>query len=369
MKRTTATLAMALAALAVAARTAEAGTQARDEAVAADVAFLEKYMPEKDRAIVDRDYLRRNAALAREAYESAPWRGTVPDEIYREYILPYSSIAEYPDDWRPLFCEKFPPLVKGCKTTGEAAKIVNSRILGMLDVRYDTRRDKPDQSPFHSMRIHMASCTGLAILQIDALRACGIPARFTGCCWTPIPGNHSWVEYYDEGTWHFCGDLEEGKLVEPDRSWFTPYAGQADPSSPRTRIYAARWSPTGTWFWGTWTGKNAPTTIPADDVTASYARFREGLPESRVSFAAYGPDGRRVPVRLRLANPWSGKILAEGETYGETHDANDHFTVSLPERTVARVLMSGRGGGWREAGFVEFDGKPKFFRIDERGAK
>ena len=175
----------------------------RDTAERDDYAFLVEHMPEKDRGKVGEEYLRENVRLAREALAAAPWRDTIPENVFREYILPYSSINEDADDWRAPFREKFWPLVKDCRTTGEAVKIINANIGRTLGVYYSTRRDKPDQSPFHSMRIGMASCTGLAILQIDAFRSCGIPARFTGCNWTTMPGNHSWTEYYDNGAWHF----------------------------------------------------------------------------------------------------------------------------------------------------------------------
>jgi len=322
-----------------------------------DYAFLVRHMPAKDRGAVSEDYLRRNVALAQEARRTAPWRDTISDEVFREYVLPYSSIGEEVDDWRPLFREKFWPLVKDCKTTGEAVQIINSKIWKILGVRYNTKRDKPDQSPFHSMRIHMASCTGLAILEIDVYRACGIPARFVGCNWTPIPGNHSWVEYYDNGKWHFFNDAEDDKLAPPDKSWFAPYAAQADGTSPRTRIYAARWSrgPAGTMFWPTWRSSADQTDVPADDVTASYARFRADLPQSRIAFVARDSKGTRVPVAFRLVAPGSGKVMAEGTTYGESHDMNDHFVVTLPERTMAIIEVKEAGGGYRAVGRTDFD--------------
>jgi len=328
-----------------------------------DYAFLVKHMPAKDRATVGEAYLRANVALAQEARKSAPWRDTIPDSIFREYVLPYSSIGEDVDDWRPLFRRKFWPLVKDCRTTGEAVQIINSKIWKTLGVRYDTRRDKPDQSPFHSMRIHMASCTGLAILQIDAFRACGIPARFVGCNWTTIPGNHSWVEYYDNGTWHFFNDAEDDKLAPPDNAWFTPYAAQADADSPRTRIYAARWSPSGSWFHLPWHTKDAPFSVPADDVTASYRRFRAALPQSRIAFVARGPDGRRIPLTFRLVAPGSGKTMAEGVTYDESHDMNDHFIITLPERTMAIIQAKQPDGTFRTIGRTTFEAKQKLVEL------
>ncbi len=330
-----------------------------------DYAFLVKYMPEKDRGVVSEAYLRQNVTLAQEALKTAPWRATIPTEIYREYILPYSSIGEEVDDWRPLFRKTFWPLVKSCATTGEAVSLINSKIWDTLNVHYNTKRDKPDQSPFHSMRIHMASCTGLAIIQVDVFRACGIPARFTGCNWTPIPGNHSWVEYYDNGTWHFFDDAVANKRLPPDVAWYRPYAAMADGSNPRTKIYAARWSPNkdNLRFWLTWRGGDCPSTIPAEEVTASYARYRAALPESRIAFVAHNAEGRRIPTTFRLIAPSSGKVMAEGTTFDETHDLNDHCIISLPEHTMAIIHVKEANGAFRPAGYTEFGKKQQLFDI------
>lgn len=331
-----------------------AETRERETGSEDDYAFLVNHMPAKDRRTVGEDYLRANVAFAREALREAPWCATVTKEIFREYILPYSSVGEDADDWRPLFRKRFLPLVKDCKTTGEAVQKINSEIGRTLGVHYSTKRDKPDQSPFHSMRIHMASCTGLAILQIDVYRACGIPARFVGCNWTPIPGNHSWVEYYDNGTWHFFNDPEDGKRAPPDAAWFVPYAAMADASNPRTRIYAARWSPGNAAFHLPWrrSGDSAP--IPADDVTASYRRFYGGLAKSRMTFVARTAAGTRIPTAFRLTAPGTGSVLAEGVTYGESHDMNDHFSVTLPERTKVRIEVKAADGSFHPAGEAEF---------------
>lgn len=349
---------MALAALSA----VGASTNDTDKA-SADYDFLVKYMPEKDRGKVSEEYLRTNVKLAREALEAAPWRDMVSDELFREYVLPYSSIGEDADEWRALFREKFWPLVKDCKTTGEAVGLINLKLGDILGVRYSTKRDKPDQSPFHSMRIGIASCTGLAILQIDACRACGIPVRFVGCNWTTIRGNHSWVEYYDDGAWHFYGDPVDGKPSKPDESWIIPYAAAADASSPRTRIYATRWSRSGTWFWQTWTGRDAPSDVPADDVTASYTRFLPDVPKSRVAFVSRDANGRRVPTAFRLVASGSGKVLAEGVTYDDTHDANDHFTVSLPEHTLALVQVKLGKRLFKSVGQVEFGNEIKLVEL------
>ncbi len=337
-----------------------------EDAKLSNYEFLVKYMPEKDKAAVSEEYLRKNVAFAELARREAPWRATITDEIFREYILPYSSIGEDVDDWRALFREKFWPMVKNCKTTGEAVQIINSKIWQTLNVRYSTKREKADQSPFHSMRIHIASCTGLAIIQIDVFRACGIPARFTGCNWTTIPGNHSWVEYYDNGKWHFFGDAQDDKLMPPDQAWFTGYASQADASEPRTRIYASRWSknPQGVRFWPTWRGGNAPSDINADDVTASYVKFRSQVPKSRVAFVARDSSKVRRPVDFRLVASGSGKVMAQGQTYDESHDMNDHFAVTLPESTLVRIEVKQKDGTFKSTGSVRFNAGQKLVELE-----
>jgi len=210
-------------------------------------------------------------ALAKAAVEKAPWKEQITEELFKEYILPDTVIDEEKDDWRPLFTKTFAPLVKDCKTPTEAVQKINSVIWDTLDVHYSTKRDKANQSPFHSMRIHMASCTGMTIIQVCAYRAVGIPARLVGCNWTTIPGNHSWPEFYDNG-WHFFGDGDPSPI---DDSWIAPFAAEANGSSPVTKIYASRATFNGLWFWRTWAWPQGPSNVPADDVTMSYRKYKK----------------------------------------------------------------------------------------------
>ena len=333
-----------------------------------DLDFLLAHQPAAHRGKADGDYLRENVALAREAWNAAPWKAILNEEIFREYVLPYTVIDEEVDRWRPLFRERFRPLVRGCRTVGDAAAILNANVLNMLDVRYDTRRDKANQSPLHSMRIHMASCTGLTILLVDAFRACGIPARLAGCNWTPISGNHSWLEYYDGTAWHFLGDPREDGTSPVDESWFAEYAAMADDSSHRTRVYATRWSPNAAnvRFWAAWCGSDAPSAVPADDVTAFYRRFRKSTSLARIAFVARGADGRRVSVPLRVVVSGSGKVVYEGRTFDESHDMNDHVVVEQPSKTKVAVQLRSATGDWRTAKLVEFTDSQGLCALDVR---
>ena len=247
---------------------ATAGFANGETSLERDVAFLLRYAPPQDLPL-DGEFVTNNCLLAEVARETAIEK--YPDEIYLDYVLPYSVIREEVCDWRSEFRERFSPLIAGCTNGYDAAVLLDRTIWDMIGVHYDTRRDKARQSPRHSMRIGMASCTGISIILIDACRALGIPARLTGCCWTTIPGNHSWVEIWSGGRWRV---LASGEKEREDNIWFLEYAAEADPSRPETRIYASRWSPSpeGTRFWLTWDFPHKVSDVPADDVTSKYLR-------------------------------------------------------------------------------------------------
>lgn len=283
-----------------------------------------------------------DAALAREARERAPW--TMPDEIFVNYVLPQTSVGEDADDWRPLFREKFLPLVESCKTPTEAAEKLNREIWDVLGVHYSPAREKPDQSPFHSMRIGKASCTGLSILLIDACRAVGVPARFVGCRWKNKRGNHSWVEIWDGGEWKHLGAGDGGNANE---AWFNADAAQAVPGDPRFAIYAARAEPTGTRFPILWRededGAPVLSDVPALDVTERYLAFAEktdGVPATRISVELRSAEGARLAAEIVLADAGTGEERARGVTRDDRFDLNDNLSFRLPPGEKFRVFFA-----------------------------
>ena len=202
------------------------------------------------------------------------WEGQYSEEAVREWVKPDRVLSEEADDWRGMFTPIFTEIVEGATNATEAVQRINSKIWDRLGVHYSTERDKALQSPFHSMRIHKASCTGMAVLQICAYRSVGIPARLVGCNWTTLPGNHSWVEFMDEkGEWHFFGDGDPSPI---DSCWIAPFAAEADSSRPDRRIYASRLTPNkdGTKFWRTWEWPGGVSEVNADDVTERYRKYR-----------------------------------------------------------------------------------------------
>ncbi len=289
--------------------------------------FLVAYMPEHDLKSLKTQFLVDNLTFAYTAWEDAPWKDAVPEEVFFNNVLPYANINERRDNWRKKFFEQFKPLVKEAKSPGEAAAILNQKVFPLLKVKYSTMRRRADQGPFETMDSGLASCTGLSVLLIDACRSIGVPARFAGTpLWSDKSGNHSWVEVWDDG-WHFTGAAEPSgdKL---DRVWFLGRASKAQRNHPFHAIYAVSYKKTPQPFPMVWAPES--NFVSAVNVTDRYTRAAEKLPEGwgRFMFEATVGQGNRccVPVKLKDNN---GKIVFQGKTNDERFDSNDHLTAKL----------------------------------------
>lgn len=256
-----------------------------------------------------------------------PWTGRADIEALRDdYIAPRTALTEPEVDWEPVLKPVAERLAEGAETPLSAAMAVNRGLFKATGVIYSTKRDRPDQDPLHSIRIGMASCSGLSIMLVDACRSIGIPARVVGCRWAAKPGNHTWVEVWD-GDWFPLGAIED---AAPDELWFLDDAARAVADDPRYAIYAVRNrpSPEGTTFYG-WGD------VPADNVTARYTSRRKASEAGvRVHIAAER-GGKRVEVPFTVGG-------RHYRTPGPQRDMNDYTTLVMPEGTVYTITVDGR---------------------------
>lgn len=242
-----------------------------------------------------------------------------PEELRREYLEPNTTLREDDVDWRPVLEPIARELTQGCTTNIEKAEAINKGLWDRINVHYNTKRDKANQDPLHSMRIGMASCSGLTILFIDACRSIGVPARAVGCFWSNKPGNHTWAEIWTGSDWYVM-DPHGGTL------WFMEDAALAT-DDPLHAVYAVRATPNAdrTIFpqWGVW----------ADVVNDRYARKApaEGL---RVHIAAQR-KGARVAVPFSI----NGVAYA---TPGPERDLNDFTVVTFPTNGTFSLEIGGR---------------------------
>ena len=211
--------------------------------------WLEKNMPAGDRGNLLPEIFVETLEYAARVRRETPCSMVVPDEIFRNAVLPYAHLDERRDPWRQLLFESFSDTARRAASIEDAVVTLNRQVFDHFDIRYHpTKRPHNHMSVAESIACGYASCTGLSILLACACRAVGIPARLAGTpLWVDGSGNHTWVEFWDHGRWRFIGAAEPG---DPERCWFNGIARLA--REPDHGIYAAWWEPTGQHFPLSW---------------------------------------------------------------------------------------------------------------------
>ena len=326
-----------------------------------DMAFLLKNMPEFDREGMDLELLKENVTYANIARSQYSWAKAVPEDVYLHEVLPYHVVDEVRDAWRKELYELFAPEVEGCTTMYEALCAVNANIPRLTGVDYNTKREKTNQSPRESMRQGMASCTGLAILLVDAYRAVGIPARFAGTAsWHDNRGNHSWTEVWLDGEWRVTEYYFPSQL---DHLWFMADAAKANGEDRTYAIYATRFAGGDDWFPMVWAGEeeaaaieDLPKWVGAENVTQhyidlaydQYTRHLEAGTHTFLSIAGYKERGKTEHSDDRVAmgvDIFRGtEQMGGGLTAGEHRDMNDFFSVLLPKNTEYELRYYNEAG-------------------------
>lgn len=236
--------------------------------------FLVLNMPERDLVSLKAGFLIKNVKFAYQTRRKTPWGSIIPKDVFLNDVLPYANVNERRDDWRQDFYQRFLARAVEKGSIEKAALDLNKYAFKAIGVIYDgEKRPKPDQSPYESMDAKYASCTGLSILLVDALRSVGIPARLVGVMlWREGGGNHTWVEVWD-GKWHYLGAQESEAY---DQAWFSDKAAEADVENYKNRIYAVSFLKTDVKFPAAW--DDEIDYIPAEDVTVSYKKTGTGAP-------------------------------------------------------------------------------------------
>lgn len=307
--------------------------------------FLVENMPDKDRQTLSEAFLTENLNLALKARSEFPWAKNVPVEIFYNDVLPYAVFDEPRDPWRADFYEKASKIVKdaNAKTATEAAQALNKEMFKLINVHYNTGRKRPNQSPRQSIELSKATCTGLAIILVDACRAVGVPARGVGTpVWTNERGNHTWAEVWD-GDWHFTG-ADEYDANGLDRGWFVGDAAQARVDSPRYSIYATSWKRDGLLFPMVWS-RGANSDVPAVNVTLRYAK-NKGVDQTgyyHVGIRLWDQKGgQRLRSKLCIFDG-ERRQCGVAETKAGTADLNDmpRFTLKEGAQGSFRFMVNG----------------------------
>ena len=178
--------------------------------------FLYAYMPLSDLADYDGKFFLDQVNAAFKARDYFSWGKTVPEEIFRHFVLVYRVNNENLDDARMVFFDELKDRISGM-SMGDAVLEVNHWCHERVTYR---GTDGRTSSPLALIRTSWGRCGEESTFTTAVLRAVGIPARQ---CYTPrwahTDDNHAWVEVWVDGKWHYIGACEPEP--ELDMAWFT----------------------------------------------------------------------------------------------------------------------------------------------------
>lgn len=177
--------------------------------------FLLAYAPLNDLADQSGEYFLEMTRYALKARNETPWGKTVPDDIFRHFVLPTRVNNENLDRFRAVMYPEIKARVQNLSLM-EAALEINHWC--HEKVTYQSTDDRTS-SPLYTIRTAFGRCGEESTFTVAALRTAGIPARQCYAPrWAHVDDNHAWVEVWIDGTWHFLGACEPEPVL--DKAWF-----------------------------------------------------------------------------------------------------------------------------------------------------
>jgi hypothetical protein len=178
--------------------------------------FLFAYMPLSDLADYSGEFFLSNVVASFAARDTFSWGKTVPEDIFRHFVLPIRVNNENLDSARWIFFTELKSRVRK-KSMTDAALEVNHWCHEKVTYKGSDIRTS---SPLATLKTAYGRCGEESTFTVAALRSVGIPARQ---CYTPrwahTDDNHAWVEVWVDGKWHFLGACEPEPYL--DMAWFS----------------------------------------------------------------------------------------------------------------------------------------------------
>ncbi|MFM2170892.1 MAG: hypothetical protein RI957_1121 [Verrucomicrobiota bacterium] len=308
------------------------------------MAFLLTHMSPRDASSLPSEFLLENIKLAYQARQEMPWGKDIPDEIFFNDVLPYAVLDEKRDNWRADFYQRFKKIAGDATTASQALERINAAIAKELGVEYNTKRRAPNQGPHESMKLKMASCTGLSILLADALRSVCIPCRIAGTAmWTTKEGNHNWNEVWlpEHKRWLFTEYHPDKNGL--DHGWLMADAARGVPGSVAHGVYATSWKKTNAHFPMIWNMRD--TSVAGVDVTQRYidlgakTMIQPGECELRIDSFLTEADGSKKREALDVEVRQFDVIVAKGKTPSATADMNEFLSIRVPQGVRYQVVI------------------------------
>ena len=184
--------------------------------------FLKAYMPLSDIADYDEAFFDTQVDYAFKARDFFTWGKTIPDDVFRHFVLVYRVNNENLDSSRVVFFEELKDRIKNMSMY-DAALEVNHWCHEYVNYK---AADGRTSAPLSTRRTSHGRCGEESTFTVTALRSVSIPARQ---CYTPrwahTDDNHAWVEVWIDGKWYHLGACEP----EPELNvaWFDAPAKRA----------------------------------------------------------------------------------------------------------------------------------------------
>ncbi len=178
--------------------------------------FLFAYMPLNDLADYDGAFFLKNVELAFAARDSFSWGKTIPEDVFRHFVLPHRVNNENLDSSRSVFFKELYLRVKDLSIENAALEVNH---WCHEKVSYQPT-DSRTVSPLGAIKAAFGRCGEESTFTVTALRSVGIPARqvYTPR-WAHTDDNHAWVEVFVNGQWKYLGACEPDPAL--NMGWFS----------------------------------------------------------------------------------------------------------------------------------------------------
>ena len=177
--------------------------------------FLYAYMPIGDITDYDGQLYLDNIRSSFRARVEMPWGDSIPEDIFRHFVLPVRVNNENLDESRMVFYEELKDRVKGLSLYDAVLEVNHWCHEKVIYTPSDARTS----SPLASVKTAYGRCGEESTFAVAALRSVGIPARqvYTPR-WAHTDDNHAWVEAWVNGKWYFLGACEPEPVL--NLGWF-----------------------------------------------------------------------------------------------------------------------------------------------------
>ncbi len=294
--------------------------------------FLCAFMSLNDLVDKDAAYYLRQIEIAFESQNTFSWGKTIPEDIFRHFVLPPRVNNENLDTARELFFRELKPRIEQLSMY-QAALEVNHWCHEKMSYRAS---DERTSSPLASMLTALGRCGEESVFAVAALRAVCIPARQ---CYTPrwahTDDNHAWVEVWIDGKWYFLGACEPEP--ELNMAWFTQPVKRA--MMVNTNVF------------GPYTGKEE--VLLRDKNYTKINLIENYATTKRINAVVYYPNGEKATnatVKFKLYNYAEFYPIAEKKT-----DINGYASLTTGLGDLLIWATDGEKFGYKKISVADID--------------